>query len=753
MKPTETGTLEYQLGKQDGLIVDGVPQIPEGSEPYGVEFYNLNPSFRLTWCDAYYPDPRFQRFDLDLTNPVFPQVTDPFMFKRPFVFDTQNTMDKQPAPIEYITEAEQIQQTVPLPEATFSMIRPSPIYDESMERLTPSGIIQKYTILEPTTPLYGVGLYSLPQGVFVQSKKWGVDHNLPSGAPLILDNLEQIQTGKQPRIKNIAVAGHRLPTEDTDDIDTTNFRAENLLDYFDITRNHEIEYFHRIHRDTTKYPIAGVDYKWNDDLDPIRAEFEIRHQKFSVGLSRSELSNNWLDNDVAGLNDGGNDGLNWLDPMYYNNANISAYPCLFHTTNMCYYPGVCEQTAYAEDIAGESIEDTNPGFRRNTYAGVNGNPYCMYKRRNPGVNWQHKSFGSDCWFKYYDVPRRAVEYDGHYRLLLNEILTPFRTGGDSNVIGGLNYTRIEVKEGIFALVASDNLSSAYDLGQLKYELGDNESIPKDTVLFWYDAAHPSYYDLSPGASGYNAQMTAHKASNVYARIWQINERQEKELWVVKLDDDYVKPEYKYHMCSVADPSGLYGGGNPSYKDLGTKGMFNGGMRRYMERYYNEILGMYTYRWAEDPYELNPQGFYVTDGAEDVWVAGGIYAAKTYVDIPDIRASGLVSIAGLPGEEIRLNAVTFRTPFTTIKQEHSTEVALTLEHPLSGLYMPQRQGRFSPFLCAPSKDKSRSQFHSRILTPNDITTIDDVHESRNRVLPISAFMLTSKIPAESTDHID
>lgn len=715
----------------------------------GIEFYNTNPEFRLRWLDQHHPDPRYKKTDLDLVIDGWPAVEDPFSFNDPLIYTE-----------DYAAGSE----AMDLP--AFAILPFT--YSENMT-IDETRHVRGFVVDLPGTDSNGMKMWAdeTPEHLLpIRATRWGRNYNLTredevDGFPLLAAPYTYGEFTNRENIRgNINSLGSDLSgvlgvidllQYQFDDIDWTTLDV--LMDSFTMASRGR---FGRVERNYEKFPIVGIDATWDDGIDLLRGTLEQAHQGFWPALGQGRAL---IDDKVDGLVTSGNEEQMWIDPYQVTGLPSQQNFCrLFREVCTCYDPSQCPNLAYADDIPATD-EDIYPGFSRNVYAGLDGQAYCRYKRRPPAFDWLSYDPDSNLdlqWFKFMDVPRRAVEWAGHYKLLCIEILEKFRNGGRAGVLEASNIQITECidsdvsMDGRAWLVAVKNNTTA-TIGQYNYEMdpSSHQTIPAGTPIFWYSNAHP---DDDPASS-----LENHLASRVFARIWYVDENDDKQSAIVELFDNYIVPTYR-ETCFYT-VGNMEGGFNPQLRDLATRGIINGGMRKYYEYFFNELTGIPHWRLSLQERDINPRGFTVIDGndGDPTWIAGrdadeGKSAiGKQFMQIEDARARGNVAVCGYPGEVIDKKMM-FWTGHVHPRKAHIQELYYKLYNPLFDgrtLDVMNWGDPFFTYTCANQINKEMKDIYGNVLDPSEIITIQMIQSARNMVLPMRFIELGSKIP--TTPH--
>lgn len=618
----------------------------------GYEFNN--DPFSLNWLDNHMPDPRFQQHDLDLGINMFPEVSDPFMFEWPLVYET----------------------STPSSGASFvgKTILPMCYDPETLDRIDSTTVTLKKTT--PEQSFNGLRLYtSSIYGFSFHAMRWGEAYNLCRdggggvGQSLLFAPKIRASLDKPPKkytgfVPSINVNGYHGTYEDLEQ----DPYMPGLL-YGKDKINFETIKVGRAFKNYEQRPIFGFDSQFYDGMDYLRAMFETKHQKYwpDISVERSMVSTI-----VDGM--GSTPGpdmeaypedvpvvdLPWTDPCYVNGVvSQKNFQKTMRECVSCY-----REECHSLPCASTNVHDIYPGFIRNQYADVDGSSYCMYKRGAPTTYWgagkPMEYPHSKHWYKHMDVPRRAVEWMGHYILLLREILVPMRKRGYreiSEFIDAGEQTQLG-----YEAIATEGIEVT--IGQINAMEGGEGIIPAGAVLFYYSNESPWQLGLEEGTSAFEGALKNHKASRIYAPIWYYdeNDSQFKKV-IVRLYDDYVAPMYRESTVSVVS---MEGGSNPCFRDLATRGRDNDGMRDYFEVQALEEINNYRWHKALDQYEINSRGYHVANGAngKPVWYLGGpitlgiggdnptvAMRPKSFLYAPDCRAKGIAQYYGLPGEYV------------------------------------------------------------------------------------------------------
>ena len=243
-----------------------------------------------------------------------------------------------------------------------------------------------------------------------------------------------------------------------------------------------------------------------------------------------------------------------VDSQFFGDRNLMSSARFNRNVMPCYKPEKCNP-AYGIRMIG--------GLKEGTFSGVGGEEYCRYYTHN-------------C--PYSEIPRRAKEYDFNYKLLYDNVLTPFRQGGLEACSSALEEYRI-VGDTMTATVSGTSPSGIFAAvapsGALNCYVKTIPDVPSSNLHVYF------YYDRSKwSASGhYDANLFAHieQYDSGSGAIYMANDGTVNSPscypsgvpWLVKLYDDYKSPSE--FICQVTNDREFFGGRHPEYKDRSKMG--------------------------------------------------------------------------------------------------------------------------------------------------------------------------------------
>lgn len=715
----------------------------------GKPFRNYTNHFLLDWNEIDIPDPMYMRRDQDLCLIAFPEVQSPHKFpEKVYTYDNKT--------------AEKLSLT---PSFT---IKP-PLYSDELILLNPDVEVRKIKS----------GYYSIE----TDSSGIAFDQNYPVGSFIPRGHFGVRTYSSASAINYIPVVSKRpgsiycQPTG----VKLMSAPISWMADYFQngVFGPDYSGYLSEFGIDPSSYDWDDdfwMWYWWGDGADDYRKQWWDQIQKRYVPRRGEGFS--MLLSDVRGLSQGGNNGKSWIDPIYLDNISKVNFHKQFREVSHCYNVDKCNYASGLSPRAEVQLIE-RAGFKKNKFAGLGGEPFCNYRQSEPDSNWKSRDRGQfgdwDKFCKFVGIPQRAVEFDGHYKILLNDILWNFRKHGMYYWTGYASEDhpcKISTVSNGFKVYCDQTLQSSsgkFVFGQLNEVLGvgssgEEKDIPAGTVLFFFSGPLPEItpFYFTDNIAGYEE----HKNSHVFAYIWQqTNVGMEK--WLVELKDDYISPAWRISEFEVAVP--ISGGENPFIRDRKTTGKNNGGMRPYL------IQDPDSGEWIISPelYDINSRGFFNISGGQ-VQIGGssaemneiGISSSPpSFIDVPSVLSYGWVKAVGLPGEIIQRDSVFWNSP-TVVKWDHIQELKDRLLVP-------------SKFAAGyPSSMRSDESGEEVIPTPNhilvgeiehgergtgmvaggetqysDIVLQTDICHARNMAMPMIACVLSSLGPDSVPSDFD
>lgn len=282
-----------------------------------------------------------------------------------------------------------------------------------------------------------------------------------------------------------------------------------------------------------------------------------------------------------------------MDSVFFGFVNQINYRIL-NNVQHCYRSDKCDPVILSTDPA--------KGWRRGSFSGVDFSSSPLRMPGYPGYN-ETANFcrygNSHCPMQNLD--RRAVEYDANYRVMLEEILLPFRQWGidafdelsevyiENGVV--LNITPSELKNHPNAMCAAAQIDDGKPFLLGHYQpLVEDTSGQKWRVYFFYEFPRSDPHHVSASRTS----DTEEEVNRVYAHMIQFDAdnnpcymntsglpQAEKNTldamygdatkvpWLVQLYSSYQKPIG--NMLHTTNPRPMAGGRNPEYRDLTKRG--------------------------------------------------------------------------------------------------------------------------------------------------------------------------------------
>lgn len=756
-------------------------------KPFGKRFRNYNSHFLLDWTENDIPDPQYTLRDLDLQLQAFPEVQSPYKFAESIF-----KRDRTPVPPSGFIPPSGSEFDYPEVFNQDRFIIKPPIFSE-----------EDLSLLNPTIEIRKL----------MSEKKEGSISSLYDTTGQIPPEIEEYYPNSRiygVRIYSDASPYGELPIKAVTHSSLHNMKSGDVLmvapDFW-LSSQDENKVFGPNQEDHLFSIGLGVEmykyddphwswYRW-DDGDFWRLYFEKWFQKDRIP-SRGE-GYNLLLNNINGMSLGGNNDQIWIDPVYLANISKVNYHRLFREVSHCYKVDKCNYCGTNGKVF--EINDTLGGFKKDKTAQLDDSGrYCRYRQSFPiaGKNSRlTKNNEWDYYCKYLGIPQRAVEYDGNYKVLLQEILINFRKNGILFWTQNSGpFEEEEISSNHYVLKTTEDLSS-YDFGQLRYFNGATSStpniggiIPSGTTVFHYTVKQPTA-DPEENPEQFLTELNNHKNSRIFALLFQFNDIDNiisgsYEKWLVELVNDYLSPTIRVSEFEVVED--FIEGSSPYIKDQRFRGLYNNGLRYYMRK--DEETGLWKLRF---PYELASDGFYNLNGGAVTVDSGfmplgqdidGIYIpddntsnpSETVVDIKGVVARGRLRAWGLPGEVITRNIVAWKKP-TVIKWAHIQELKDRLDE-----FSDVSAGLTSGMKSFTTEEENPKTGLIRVETPNhilkgsidgsgnrqivgtgmvsngdtpfsDIFLHSDILHTRNLCLPMLAYKLTSGLPFEVAEYFD
>ncbi len=785
----------------------------------GKVFRNLHSHFLLDWSEIDIPNPAFSRRELDLSLKMWPEVASPYKFPE-YIYEFDDSVVPSgigpgPSGEGRFLSQEQITIEPPLYDDNLNLINQDvevrivkqgfsllgPV--ESGMNFLPQGSTSGYFIPDGE---FGIRVYTTynPSGLIpVKAKRPGNIYDISPGEVLHCAPHHWLAEDRQNEVygKDYLTAGGSgfmiggsevgppaasglIQASASGGMNTTFFDAMDLGPNQEMFDDNFWEW-----------------YRWEDEADEYRKFFFNKIQ--AQFIPRNGEAYGMLLHNVIGMSQGGNNDRAWVDPIYYDQISPTMHHKMFRDVSHCYKVDKCNfaKNVSSPEVGGEVFLIEDKGFKKNEYAQISdGDAYCRYRQSEADASRKsNMKLGGDWdrYCKYAGVPQRAIEFDENYKILLRDILRPFRIYGIYYWSGFFNEEQFASQEPVgngYSLVSIKQLPATnthrYILGQMNYEEGvegshpEENDIPAGKILFFY--TNPAPEEPPSSYQDQDAIYTAHKNSKVFAYLWQ-ETHEGKKRWLVELKDDYVSPAYRVSEFQVFDA--IKGGENPFVKDKKFTGKNAGGLRFRLEK--NPDSGVWR---VEYPYDINPSGFFnleggnvqltgITDEAAQIhYFNSGL--PPVFVDVPSCLSKGTVRPVGLPGEIIEKKSIFWKSP-TVIKWDHILELHDKLleptneeekyDTPMESSMSADGKILYSEDRLEPSdvmgglvkKDEPNhiliGSFQDGISgtgmvsngdTPySDIILLSDVLHARNMVLPMIPYRLAPYISNETAEYFD
>ena len=274
------------------------------------------------------------------------------------------------------------------------------------------------------------------------------------------------------------------------------------------------------------------------------------------------------------------EGYDGVDGLFFGMVNQINYR-IMHSVQHCYRADKCDAIILGRPIA--------PGWRRGQYAGVD---FTNHPLKMPGYP-AHDAHSEFCPYGNFRCPktnsdRRAVEYDANYRILIDEILIPFRALGISAFTGTLQEAFII--DGKVKFLASNALASNPNAMcvavQLASEtppiLGHWQPVVLDEagvgwrIYFYYDRPSADPLHKKCRVSAHILQFDANEQP-CYAPLPESDRAVLATMfanpdtipWLTELNDDYQQPIG--NNLHATNGKGFAGGRAPEYTDHSKRG--------------------------------------------------------------------------------------------------------------------------------------------------------------------------------------
>lgn len=376
------------------------------------------------------------------------------------------------------------------------------------------------------------------------------------------------------------------------------------------------------------------------------------------------------------LDEKANEPFRGVDTPFFGTVNQINYRVLQNVQH-CYVPEHCDPII--------TTRGYRPGFLRGRYSNINFVGHALALPGYPAVDGTDSyCHQGDGFCPYNRVDRRAAEFDGNYKLLITEILQPFRLNGIDG-FGGYGISEGFVENGVLYTPAPEAAEAWFAehpnamCCAVRPESGDPPVLghwhPVSggyRIFFFYD--RPSWDDQ-------------HKLSHVAAHIIQFDNANAPVYmtvphglftqfdalygghttipWLVELHDDYRSP----HGNAIYATNGeaFWGGRSPEYKDHNKRGREivaeYGSFKRQRVPTSNSSNQFGGVRWGGAPAQDKGSRGYWTDADGDYFITGtgtagepaftvddpGFVGIEHRIqNIPPATINGAYPINGVPG---------------------------------------------------------------------------------------------------------
>lgn len=776
-----------------------------GGDRWGIIRKQSGVNMMLDWMEPYVNDYRYKYFDDDRIQYLFPEVESPWKF---------------PDSIFYVSGVN-INPSLDghLIEPTYWLNTPADQPINSMFKIT-----------DPSLPEYGIRL-GVSGNYQAKSVSWGPEHNIDVGLSLMCAPFEWLGRNSNEIGEEWELQGNPKVTSSGTSYEGVNGRFPQDMymphgdpdplwnDGLDFERAEWKDKNRReaaIKRGSSdRFLSSWADVRQGQQQSYSNESGEIEVISSDVGFAATEIEK------LSGKYNYTN-SERWFDPSRFNTINNQNYQRRMTKCLFCFKADKCNENnnpvrkvsntqELIEDPTKASGSVGTTGFIRNhivdikedfvpndTLAKIYANSYCMYstnvvfEKNFASIKQEDESLTS--YLERNDntsnvcqvngAPRRTVEYDGHYRLLLEEILTPImETHHDSILQLHVNkgeQTLLELKwnEHLFKMeyvgldyqqnhlykIYVDSYPTNLVMGQYQFHYDELNENPK--ILFWVSIK-------------WSHLFSRWLFSKVWAYIWYASNHtdiQQRTLIkrLVELKQDY---GMFYGNATEARTSEDFTGGNSDLRALPTIGDSLRGVYKELPE------GSKNWLWFDSQYSL-------------------LSSWNTYKDDSHARASGVLEIFGQPGEIIPNNFIAYKHPkmisWGKSKTDQVTQTSLgkTRIHyddyrneyfkeigDIDDLYyhlryddpraegaltfypkgMGHGKGYYSHFLKIKEKNEAVNTANSEVIISDpldisdktikenhnindrDIVLFSDIQHARNFTAPIFAYHLTSRVP--------
>lgn len=649
-----------------------------GGDRWGFTRWQVGVNTLLSWADPHTNDYRYKQWEDDRIQHVFPEVESPWKF---------------PDNI-YIVSG------VAPPEGMDGYIV-EPMYWEPDPTTPPSGIM--YKINEHVLPEYGIRVAQSSGTFEAKSVTWGPEHNIRTGrmlmcAPLVWQGSKTNDIGETWELQGHPDWSYARYIEDPETggymlsgVIEGRFPIDPLMPHGDPEPlwndgldPQRIAWKDKHRREAAPYRGSSdmMIQAWGDLVQGDTVSAELNADGELEVTFNSNTTTESVTEKLLGKYDWDTVNIRWADPAHFNHISPQNFPrrmtkCLFcFNANKCRAANNPVNKGSATDLlAAPILADQSVGtlgFRRNYYvdvptALVPNEPlaqlyaytYCMYSTESAfernfaaaqavdesDADFLTRNNNTSDYCHVNGMPRRAVEYDGHYRLLKEEILTPLiqnhkqliltihkNNNGeqksllwDDKYTFNVNYIGLDYQQNHLYKVSTTGFPDELLMGQYDRQYG--ELLPEEeNTLFYYSIKY------APAIQ----QWIIYR---VWAYIWYVSahtERSERVLVkrLVELKHDYGK---YYGNLTEGRPSADFAGGS------------------------NNLETITTDRFDENPVK---RGMYVKLGQSWIWMENQYTLSNnisTYKDDSNARASGQIDIIGMPGEVIPPTFLAYTPP--------------------------------------------------------------------------------------------
>lgn len=623
-------------------------------------------NFMLDWIEPHVPDYRFKYFEDDKIQDVFPEVESPWKFPDSMFF---------------------VSGAYSNPAYEGHMIEPR--YWDPDPKTPPKGDL--YKIVEHSLPEHGIRV-AISGGFYATCITWGPEHNLDKNEFLMCAPMEWLGRKTNEIGESWELQGNPIvKTTGLQFLKTDRFPSNPLMPYGDPDPlwNDGLDDKRMVWMDQHRLEAAikrGSSDKlvasWGDIVQGTETSGEINSDgELEITFGSDQIVAPEKQKLLGETPFPTDENTRWFDPAHTNQVNPQNHARRMTKCLFCFNADKCHSKNNPVEKAGSASNlVANPslaaesvgtiGFRRDHYVHVPSSlmeagtlpaiyaaSYCMYStnvafdRNFAAIQGEDESLAdflsrnnnTSDYCHINGAPRRVVEYDGHYRLLISEILHKIMLDHHDTIIDlhhnrselemdlqwdafvfKMEYKGLDYQDSHLYRVYVDTYPDGLVMGQYKRHYGDLDENPKN--LFWLSIK-------------WSSLLGRWVISKVWADIWYVSNHASVQDRVLVRRLVELKADYGTFYGNATEARTMMPMSNGS-NNLSPLPSYEGEEKRGQYVEIPEDSGNWLF--VEDKYILSSK-----------W--------STYRNDKNARARGLIQIIAQPGEIIPNNFIAYKPP--------------------------------------------------------------------------------------------